>query len=371
MAAPPELGGSLRVRGKYETCPKIDLSLLIQHGVLDESRVEMYGFWSGDVPMVFLYIPGRVYPKREPALLVEFEEDEFVFGQSIAIGFTNTKKGRSPHLICPASGARCNALYLHEHRFISRRAHPDLSDKPSPVHRREVKLMRARDRVLGTPGLAPARGAERSKLIAQLQRIPLLQLRWPQLGPHFEAEDLRRQRFRARASRHSVKKGINNTDFALRRGRRSTGEIDLAAHAMLSPEEWLAQMAPAASELRHQPLAYIEDHPALDVRELVKHWRLDDSDMWAAIIVWPEVGGFLIADLRDPEHAFLRLCELRRRNGDAVPEQIIQMTRSPNNGRWFLKCPVTQHNCELLFRRGNMFLSAQAGRLIHRSQRAG
>ncbi len=370
MKSPLGLGGSVRVRGKYETCAKIDLSLLIQHGVLDESHIKLFGFQSGDVPMVFLYVPSRLYPKREPELLVEFEENEYVISQKIAMGFANTKKGRSPYLICPANGTRCNELYLHEYRFISRRAHPGLSDKASPVHRREVKMMRARDRVVGTVGQPPVQGAERSKLIAQLQTVPLLQLRWPQLGPHFEAEDRRRQRLRAQGSGRSVKEGINNTDFALRRGRRSTGDIDLAAHAMLSPEEWLTKMAPTDVGFRALPLAYIDDYPVLDVRELVRHWRFDDTSLWATIIVWPEVGGYLIADLRDRERPFLRLCEVKRRNGEAAPDQIIRMARSPNNGRSFLQCPVTQRSCELLFRREDIFVSAEAGRLIHRSQRA-
>lgn len=355
---------------KYETCAKIDLPLLIQHGVLDESRPKRFGFESGEVPMILLYLPGWQYPRSDPELIVEFEVDGLIIFQQIAMGFNKTRKGQSPYLVCPASGARCSELFLHEYRFISRRQHPLLDPKKaSPAHRREVRLMRQRDRLLGTDGRPAARGQERAKLIAMFQAMPLIQLRFPELRAHFEAEDQRRQRARKEASRPSVKNALNSTQLALRRGRNSTGHIDLAAHAVLSAEQWLARLPKPDALTDDIPIGFVEDHPALDLRALVKAWSIGPSGLWATIIVWPEVGGFLIADMRDPERPFLRLTEIQKRDGGVLPEQIIRLSRSSRN-RWFFHCPLTDQRCELLFLREPVFASARAGRLIHRSQRA-
>ena len=111
-------------RPKFETYAKIDLELLIDLGVFDESRVKAFGFESGEVPMVFLYLRAIRYPKREPSLLVEFEYDEHTMVQRIGMGFAETKQGKKFYMICLASGARCSDLYLHDLRFVSRRSHP-------------------------------------------------------------------------------------------------------------------------------------------------------------------------------------------------------------------------------------------------------
>jgi hypothetical protein len=194
---------------KYETCPKIDLQLLIENGMLTSQVTDLIYFESAGVPMRFIYLPPARYPRREPELHVMFEYEEYLIYQQIGIGFANTNKGKLPYLTCPASGARCNDLYLYDYRFVSRRSHPELSPKkPPPAHRREVALMRKRDRVVGTGGHPPATGEERTKLIAELQEIPLLQFRWPELGPHYEAEDRRRQRVRKAATRDPRRTGV-------------------------------------------------------------------------------------------------------------------------------------------------------------------
>ena len=350
-------------RPKFETQPKIDLRLLIRHGLF-RNDVDRLGFHSARMSMVFYFM------RSTSSLLVFFRDWGEVQVQEIAVGFANRRTGRTPYLLCPELKTRCEELHFHEGRFVSRRAVPGLSrEKPPKVHRREVGYLRMCDRLLGTDGRPPARDEERATLIAAFRAVPFAQARWPQLRPIFE--ELMRTEYaqRRRSARSSRAQGFQSTRMAVLAGKDAGGDVDLTAYLSCTPEAWLATVHPVQEGLAQHPLALIEDYPALDIRWIAKASKPDSSGLWVRRVRWPKLEGVLIADSRDPDQPFLALRNLHLADGTPVPDQVIRLIPSAHGNRRYMQCPLSLARCEILFFRDIIFASSKAARLVHRSQR--
>lgn len=356
-------------RRKYETHPKIDMTMLVRNGLLDPKRDKPLGVWSGGSSMLIWYSPS----KKQAELYFEtrFEPSQLVVvHQTIDVGFARKKSGPEPYFVCPDSGARCQELHLNEDHFVSRRAHPMINaDKPPPAHRREAKLAEMRDRILGRNGRPVATGQERHGLLARLVREPFLRLRFPELKKDADSYFETVQRNRRKMARASLVGHDDSFALALFDGRLDTTPLDVSEHLARSPQDWLATIPEPRDRFGNSPLGYLEDQIALDIRKLAKKWRLDENGIWARRINWSGLKAVLIVDFRDPATPLLALREVVDKAGQAIDDVIIKLLPSKFKSRWFMECPLSGRRCDILYWRDDVFASARAARYVHRSQR--
>ena len=362
-------------RRKYETQPKIDLALFERQGLFDAHGPKWgVGFRSAGMRTIAI---ARWHSPTQCSVTLFFAADDPSDGsdhfgrQEIEIGVERRKDGPRRYFVCPAKGTRCRELHFYKGRFVSRRAVPGLNpDKPSVTHRREVKLIRMRERLLGLDGKAPARGEVRDRILATFQQIPFVLIQWPDLKPLFEAQDQMRQRRRRRIARREYTTDAQDTRLALWDGGRAGLKYNLVGYLSHSPSEYLETAAPQKDRFLNAPLERIDGRPSLDLRVLAKKWVIDDTATWSSPILWPSLWGLLIVDFRDPAQPFLWLGSLQTPQGRQLPEQIIRLVPSAHKGRWYMECPLSGRRCEILFFRDGVFASPKAARLVHGSQRS-
>jgi hypothetical protein len=239
-------------------------------------------------------------------------------------------------------------------------------------------------RLTGVDGRGVARGRNRQRLADKL--IAMGALPAIDMEASSEAESARAQRNRSDRARfrYDATLGPHSTRFAAR-----GAEASWSLGAALRRDAIHASPVDVSAPLEC-PLAFVEDHAVLDARTLQRFAPTRRSaivqpdapaaadpleGVWGVRLAWPPKMMGTVTDFTvaiDVAKGRPAVVQVRSVDGaGAVREQLIDLEIVERGGRtrWYLICPVSHRRCDRLFLRAGRFASAQAQRLIHRSQR--
>jgi hypothetical protein len=279
--------------------------------------------------------------------------------------------GERAFFVCPITKTPVTKLYVVNWTFGSRKAHGlvHLSKSSGMNERAKGRARHIADRLKGSAGRAPARGAKRRALISDLQQysgsVKLDQetegLIW---ATRRRDEGLSRARSQVRPFEGT------STRSAILRGRDPASgwtEAKVLRH-LGAPLQWAKAngLVPLGTTL---PPDYIQARPQLDARVLKSEGLLQPGVLRGAVLLWQKdlmgvLSEVLAAfDLRDPNRPVMFI---RGRDTfyDKDYDQLIELI--PHAGRWYLRCPISGARATIFYLKEGRFASRRAQELFYR-----
>ena len=307
--------------------------------------------------------------------LIVWKDEWNLRSEVVQLTSVSLRFGERAAFECPLTRRACFALRLYKGRWASTAGHrlPVAIRSSNRLGRRQAKLERLKNRLLGLEGAPKARGNNRRALVAAARKMPLALQTAPELYPISKTADDEESLQTARAYRSRRQEGPFSTEAAIRRGAK------LGVHESVTQAKTLLRLNPMQpvkqldlTMLRQRPLRRLEFAAALDARILGRLW--DKAGPWMTVLAWPAAAmeGFsyweLATDFSDPaRHMLIRGVGLPRSNVQVLQTRPAGAYK-PNNR--VLVCPVLGTRHDILYLRDGLFASARAQRLIHASQRA-
>ena len=226
--------------------------------------------------------------------------------------------------------------------------------------------------ITGADGYPRAKGKHRRELIEFLRAEPFIDWMYPDFSEIAWEEKVKMARsLRPRSSRKSDRLG---TQVALGRG------AELDPHEVARRlDEWDARTGGVVPDRQvGRPscaqLAFLEDHPVLDIRALnatglLRRPLAGHTLEWVDARKGLRLGAMLLVDQRDGTGDGGRLVIAPQDAGDMLWQQEIGLIGPPLARRIYLRCPFSAVKTDLLLLRDGHFASRQVNRLVHQSQR--
>src|SRR5579871_764134 len=342
---------------------------------------------------------GNPPPPRHP-LILEFEcyEDHVLFNSqgllpfgSVTVRIVRRKHGIASRIlfVCPVTKREVSRLYFVPATVASRHACEGIpyasqilskSDRFIARHNAVVAQIR------GSEGRDPARGKRLRRFIKQLKATPYRDELWP--------HDALIVDYAERHQPRDLIQGLIRRERARRRPESATDraiEYDIVRNIHPYPQDTLRFVEGIVGESfveQHRkslsqgprrdwpglllPRGALEDHETIDVRVLQRRGLLRPGEATAWTMYWapqgfPEGGGYLVADLRQPTTPHLRVVYVDRsqRTGQVIG---LRDPASSRRRRWMFIDPASLEPCEVLALRGGLFARRQSQRLVNASQ---
>lgn len=352
-----------------EKRPRISIRLLKREGILARPF--------GDVVIDTAGLDVRVTVMCDSYALFAWKDEGRLWEQEVTLCDIPLRFGKRRAFECRALLQPCFDLYLTRYGWVSAKGGGLLraSNRSGRIGRQLVRLDRIRARLLGLDGTPKARGANRTRLLAELRSIPFGTWHIPEAEFMVADYDHAKRLEAAKPYRSRRATSPRSTEAALEAG---LSDPFLGSDSTMAP--FLLKEAASShpsqldnDALSKRPLKVLESTAALDARVLSK--LLSRDRPWCGTLIWPAPAMegatrfVLVADLKDRHDPRLAI----KRTGPAGSSwQILRVQRAsdykPNNLVFI--CPVLGTRHDVMFLRDGFFASPKAQRLIHRSQRA-
>lgn len=352
-----------------EERPRVSIRLLKREGILTKPF--------GDVVINTAGVDVRVTVMCDSYALFAWKDEGRLREQEVTLCDISLRFGSRRAFQCRASLQPCFDLYLTRYGWVSAKGGglQRAGNRSGRIGRRLVRLDRIRSRLLGLDGTPKARGANRTRLLAELRGIPFGTWHIPEAEFMVFDHDQAKRLEAAKPFRSRRANSPHSTEAALAAGSSDPflGSDSAMASLLLerAASSELSQLD--TDSLSRRPLKVLETSAALDARVLSK--LLPRDRPWCRTLIWPPSAMegatrfVLAADLTDRSAPRLAI---KRTGPTGSAWQSVNVRRSsdykPNN--LVFVCPVLGTRHDVLFLRDGFFASPKAQRLVHRSQRA-